>query len=114
MLLLRQEDAEAHVSYFDGAISLTEDVVTLDVSVQNIVLVHALQTQCCLVKTPLAKVFGDIPILFENNLRHLTTIHELKENPQPILKVVNFFALDELVTVQVLNQTALVDDVLPL
>lgn len=94
LLLLRQKDAKAHICDLDGTISIAEHVVTLDVPMKNVVLVHALQAQSYLVQAPLAKVFRKVAIFGEHNFRHFSAVHQLKEDPKPVLIVIDFFALD--------------------
>ena len=49
-----------------------------------------------------------------NNVGEVATLHELNENPEAILMVVDFLALDQLLAVKEGDQTTFVDDVLPL
>ena len=75
---------------------------------------HGLETESDLVETKLAKVLRKIAISLKNDVCEVTTFHELNENPEAILMVVDFLALDQLFAVEEGDQAALVDDVLPL
>ena len=75
---------------------------------------HGLQAESDLVETELTKFLWEVAISMYNNIGEVATLHELNENPEAILMVVDFLALDQLLAVKEGDQTTFVDDVLPL
>ena len=74
---------------------------------------HCLQAESDLIKAVLAEVFRQQAFPLHNNFWHVTILHELNEDPETILKFVYTLTFDELVAVEVGDQTALVNDILP-
>ena len=75
---------------------------------------HGLQAQSHLVKTELAKVFREVSSPLQDDVDEIATLHELKENPEAILEVIDVLAPDHLIAIKERDQSALVNDVLPL
>ena len=75
---------------------------------------HGLQAESDLVETELTKFLWEVAISMNNNIGEVATLHELNENPEAILMVVDFLALDQLLAVKEGDQTTFVDDVLTL
>ena len=96
LLLFCQENTETHVSNFDFAIRLTKNVIRLDISMQNIVLMHRLQAKSHLIETPLAEVFSKVASPLQDNLCEIATFHQFNEHPKTVLVVENLFTVDQL------------------
>ena len=108
LLLLSQEHAESHVCYLDVAVGSAQNVVRLDIAMKDVARMHGMQAKSDLVQAKLAEVFGEVTLLFDDNFRQVSTLHEFNKDPEAILEVVYFFTFDQLFAVEVRDKTAFV------
>lgn len=81
---------------------------------QHILVVHCLKSFGYLVKSPADELFWEFSLLTQDKTCHWATFHELKENKNAVIIVVNLLTANESVAVQKQNQTTFIDDVLSL
>lgn len=93
-LLLSQEDAEAEVCNFYISIRTAEDIVRLDVSMQNVVLVHLVESHRRHVQRVLHEWLRKVTFLFNDDLGQVTTLHKFEEDPQTVLILEDFLTPD--------------------
>ena len=91
--MLRQHDGIAKVGQFDFASLLDEDIVRLDVTMNNILLVQVHQASQRLVETVLAESLRVFTLqVFEHGCEG-AAVHQLHEDPQAVLVVKRLEAL---------------------
>ena len=94
LLLLGEEHAKSHIGDLNVAIWTTQDIVRLYISVKDILRVHLLEAKRDLEQTPLAEVFREFAVAGKYDFCQITALHYLQEDPETVLEVVYFFALD--------------------
>ena len=112
--LFGEEHAKAEVGQLDVSVGTTQYVIRLDVSVEHILLMHGSQALGHLVKAPAHEVLTEVALTLQYDISHGAAFHELEDDPDAALVVPDALAADQLLAVQVLDQTALVDDILTL
>ena len=75
---------------------------------------HVRKALAHLVEGPADEVLTYVTLASQDQVRERAAFHKLKEDPYTSLKVVDLLTTNELITVQVLDDTALIDDVLAL
>ena len=78
---------------------------------QNIVPVHVFNAQSNLIQTPLAKFFRQRTGLIKKDLSEAASLHEVKNDPQSVLEVININTIHQIISVQVRHQSAFVDHI---
>ena len=73
---------------------------------------HVLKALVYLVEGTADEVLTYVTLVIKDQVRDRAAIHELKSAPDTFLKFVDLLTSNELITVQVLDDTALIDEVL--
>eukprot|EP00353_Schmidingerella_taraikaensis_P010841 CAMPEP_0185571762 /NCGR_PEP_ID=MMETSP0434-20130131/3765_1 /TAXON_ID=626734 ORGANISM="Favella taraikaensis, Strain Fe Narragansett Bay" /NCGR_SAMPLE_ID=MMETSP0434 /ASSEMBLY_ACC=CAM_ASM_000379 /LENGTH=184 /DNA_ID=CAMNT_0028187347 /DNA_START=455 /DNA_END=1007 /DNA_ORIENTATION=- len=110
----QEEDAEAEVGKLDITVWTAQDVIRLNVPMQHVLRVHSGQAFSYLVQAPAHEILTEVAFALDNNIRETAALHELKDDPDAPIEVPHAFTLDQLLTVEMLDQAAFVDHVLPL
>ena len=95
LLLLGKNNGVTEVGEFDLSICLDEDVVRFDVSVDDVLSVEVDEALERLVQTVLAELFGVLALELLEHWSEGSSIHELHEDPEAVLKIEGFVALDD-------------------
>ena len=93
MLLLSEDDRVAEIGELDLTVGLDEDVVRFDVAVDDILSVKVEKAFERLVDTVLAELFRVLALKLLEHGGEGTAVHQLHEDPQPILEVKRLVAL---------------------
>ena len=78
--VLRQKAAEAQVSQFYFPSCIAKYVIGLYITVQNVFVVHSLETQGNLVQAPLTEVLSELSLFLLHDVAHLPTVHVIEEH----------------------------------
>ena len=95
LLLLGKNNGVTEVGEFDLSICLDEDVVRFDVSVDDVLSVEVDEALERLVQTVLAELFGVLALELLEHWSEGSSIHELHEDPEAVLEIEGFVALDD-------------------
>ena len=98
---LREEVGRAQVRHFDIARSTTKNIGCLDVSMQEILIVHLLQALRNLVNAVATKIFWVIFLVIRDYFPQRTLIHVLKNKENLIFIIVQIKDGDHFIAVQV-------------
>ena len=114
LFLLGEEDGEAEVGNLDAAVHAGEHVVALDIAVQHIPIMHLLNALRSLIESVFAELLAVFPVLVSDDPRQGPVVHILQENPSRIVVLVQFDTLNDLIAIQIRNQTCLINQHLSL
>lgn len=100
-ILVAEKGAEAEVRKLDLSIGTAEDVVTLDVTMQDVLGVHGVDGQGNVIECVLDELFRVLSLraVFENDLFLASQIHVVHEHPDAPLELKKFDDLYDKVTV---------------
>ena len=76
---------------------------------EHILIVHGLKSFCNLVQGVSAEVFRVVFVILNADVGHGSMLHELEDNEDLLVPVVQFDALDHLIALKVFSETCLVD-----
>ena len=109
-LLLGQETRKTEICNFNLAVGRVKDIVRLDIPMKYVTSMHGVESFGRLVQTVSAEVLRVVLIVLDADVCHATLVHELEDDEDLILPVVQIHALNHFFTAKMRDQSCLVDD----
>ena len=81
---------------------------------QHVLGMHSSETLCYLVQAPSNEVLTELAATLQDDISESPAFHELEDDPDALVELVDLVAVDQLLAVQMLDQAALVDDLVSL
>ena len=93
LLLFAEEHAKPEVSQLDPAIRRAKDIIGLNVSVEDVLIMHLLYSKSDVKQGPFDEVFFEVSCSALYNVCHRSTVHQVHNNPKSVPEIINFEAV---------------------